>query len=97
MEEHLKTQSIFCISHEPPLVPHDLFDYTIGIGDYRPTRGAHISDLDPFWDRMRPLAYGAAGNYVIPRASILSTVKYQWPPLRICRRTSCARIPAMSF
>ncbi len=24
--------------------------------------------LDPFWDRMRPLAYGAAGNYVIPRA-----------------------------
>lgn len=68
MEANLKTQSTFCVSHEPPLVPHDLFDYTIGIGDYRPLRGAHISDLDPFWDRMRPIAYGAAGNYVIPRA-----------------------------
>lgn len=27
-----------------------------------------MSALDPFWDRMRPVAYGAAGLYVIPRA-----------------------------
>ena len=64
----LRTQRIFCVSHEPPLAPENLFDYAIGIGNYRPDRGAHISELDPFWDRMRPLAYGAAGNYAIPRA-----------------------------
>jgi hypothetical protein len=64
----LRTQRIYCVSHEPPLVPESLFDHAIGIGEYRPTRGAHVSALDPFWDRMRQLAYGAAGNYVIPRA-----------------------------
>jgi tetratricopeptide (TPR) repeat protein len=64
----LKALRSFCVSHEPPLVPEHLFDYAIGIGEYRPKRGAHVSELDPFWDRMRPLAYGAAGNYVIPRA-----------------------------
>jgi hypothetical protein len=57
----------FCVSHDTPLVPEALFDLAIGIGDYRPTRGSHISALDPFWDQARPLAYGAAGNYVIPR------------------------------
>jgi hypothetical protein len=56
------------VSHEPPLVPETLFDCAIGIGDYRPARGSCVSALDPFWDQMRPLAYGAAGNYVIPRA-----------------------------
>lgn len=61
-------QRIFCVSHEEPLVPEHHYDYAIGIGDYRPTKGAHISALDPFWDRMRPVAYGAAGNYAIPRA-----------------------------
>ena len=64
----LRTQRTFCVSHEPPLVPESLYDYAIGIRDYRPKRGAHVSVLDPFWDRMRALAYGAAGNYVIPRA-----------------------------
>jgi hypothetical protein len=57
----------FCVSHDTPLVPEALFDLAIGIGDYRPPRGLHISVLDPFWDEARPLAYGAAGNYVIPR------------------------------
>jgi hypothetical protein len=57
----------FCVSHEAPLVPEGLFDLAIGIGDYRPPRGLHVSALDPFWDKARPLAYGAAGNYVIPR------------------------------
>ncbi len=56
------------MSHAAPLVPNALYDFEIGIGDYRPTRGSHISALDSFWDGMRPLAYGAAGNYAIPRA-----------------------------
>lgn len=64
----MATQRVYCVSHETPLVPDLLADYVIGIGDYRPERGAHISALDPFWDRMRPYSYGAAGNYVIPRA-----------------------------
>jgi hypothetical protein len=64
----LRTQRTFCVSHEPPLTPEKLFDFAIGIGEYRPRRGRHVSRLDPFWDQMRPLAYGAAGNYVIPRA-----------------------------
>jgi hypothetical protein len=64
----MKTQRTFCVSHEPPLAPESLYDYAIGIGDYRPARGSHISALNTFWDRMRPFAYGAAGNYAIPRA-----------------------------
>jgi len=61
---------VFCITHEAPLVPDALADFVIGIGDYHPNprRGAHISALDSFWDKMRPYAYGAAGNYVIPKA-----------------------------
>jgi hypothetical protein len=61
---------VFCVTHEAPLVPDALIDFVIGIGDYHPTstRGVHISALDSFWDRMRPYAYGAAGNYVIPNA-----------------------------
>jgi hypothetical protein len=61
---------VFCVTHEAPLVPDALADFVIGIGDYHPTpkRGAHISALDAYWDEMRPYAYGAAGNYVIPKA-----------------------------
>lgn len=62
------SQRTYCVTHAAPLVPDHLADYIIGIGDHRPKRGAHISTLDVFWDRMRPYAYGAAGNYVIPRA-----------------------------
>jgi hypothetical protein len=58
----------YCVTHEAPLVPDHLADYIVGIGDHRPKRGAHISALDPFWDRMRPYSYGAAGSYVIPQA-----------------------------
>jgi hypothetical protein len=63
-------QRVYCVTHEAPLVPDHLADYVIGVGDYRPppARGAHVSVLDAFWDRMRPYSYGAAGNYVIPRA-----------------------------
>ena len=61
---------VFCVTHEAPLVPDSLADFVIGIGDYHPTptRGAHISALDSYWDKMRPYSYGAAGNYVIPKA-----------------------------
>ncbi len=62
------SQRTYCVTHEDPLVPDHLADYIIGIGEHRPVRGAHISALDAYWDRMRPYAYGAAGNYVIPRA-----------------------------
>jgi len=62
------SQRTFCVTHEEPLVPDHLADFVIGIGGYHPTRGAHISALDTFWDGMRPYSYGAAGNYVIPRA-----------------------------
>lgn len=64
----MKAQRTYCVSHDAPLVPPGLFDYAIGLGDYRPDRGTHISQLDEFWDNARPVAYGAAGNYVIPRA-----------------------------
>ncbi len=62
------SQLTYCVTHEAPLVPDHLADYIVGIGDHRPERGAHISKLDAYWDRMRPLSYGAAGNYAIPRA-----------------------------
>jgi hypothetical protein len=67
-EKRLAAQRTYCVTHETPLVPDHLADYIIGIGDYHPQRGAHISALDAFWDRMRPYSYGAAGNYVIPLA-----------------------------
>ncbi len=64
----MAAQRIYCVTHEAPLVPDHLADYIIGLGNYHPTRGVHVSSLDAFWDRMRPYSYGAAGNYVIPRA-----------------------------
>jgi len=60
---------IYCVTHAEPLVPEQLFDYAIGLGSYRPTRGAHVSELDTFWHESRPLSFGAAGNYCIPIAA----------------------------
>lgn len=60
---------IYCVSHAEPLVPESLYDYAIGLGSYRPVRGAHVSELDTFWHESRPLAFGAAGNYCIPIAA----------------------------
>lgn len=60
---------IYCVSHAEPLVPGSLYDYAIGLGSYRPVRGAHVSELDTFWHESRPLAFGAAGNYCIPIAA----------------------------
>ena len=64
----VRSQRVFCITHEPPLVPRHLYQHSIGIGDYRPADGTHIIELDQFWHDARPLSYGAAGNYVIPQA-----------------------------
>ena len=61
-------QRVFCVTHETPLVPDSLTDFVIGLGEYHPSRGAHIATLDPYWHQMRPYAYGAAGNYAIPKA-----------------------------
>ena len=60
---------IYCVSHAEPLVPNPLYDYAIGLGSYRPKRGAHVSELDTFWHESRPVAFGAAGNYCIPIAA----------------------------
>lgn len=68
----MKTLKNYCISHEPPLLPEKFFDYAIGLGSYRPTRGVHISQLDSYWDLNRPIAYGAAGSYVLPLVSALA-------------------------
>ena len=96
----LRTQRTYCVSHEPPLVPEPLFDHAIGIGDFRPTRGAHVSALDPFWDRMRPLAYGAAGNYAIPRAIDVEACKTEVTGIfthrKIVVRSSIGR-PALKY
>ncbi len=59
---------IYCISHQPPLLPERLYDYAIGLGDYFPERGANISAIDTFWHANRSISYGAAGSYSLPRA-----------------------------
>lgn len=72
----MTTQFTFCVSHKVPLVPEHLYDCAVGLGEYWPERGIHISTLDPYWHRMRRLAYGAAGSYSLPhaiRAKVSST------------------------
>ena len=64
----MSRQFTFCVSHKPPLVPDHLYDCGLGLGNYWPERGVHISDLDPYWHEMRGLAYGVAGNYAVRRA-----------------------------
>ena len=64
----MNRQFTFCIAHKLPLVPSHLYDCAIGLGDYWPERGVHISELDPYWHQMRKLAYGAAGSYAVRNA-----------------------------
>jgi hypothetical protein len=64
----MKTFRSYCVTHAPALVPQKLVDYTIGLGRYLPDSGASISQLDSYWHERRPVAYGAAGSYAIPRA-----------------------------
>ena len=58
----------FCISHTKPLLPEHWYDDCIALGGYRPDSALHVRQLDQFWHQARPLAYGAAGSYVVPLA-----------------------------
>jgi hypothetical protein len=58
----------FCISHKKPLLPESWYDDCISLGDFQPDSAFHVSQLDRFWHEARPLAYGAAGTYVLPIA-----------------------------
>lgn len=58
----------FCVSHKQPLLPQQWYDDCISLGDFEPDSRLHVSQLDQFWHRARPLSYGAAGSYVLPIA-----------------------------
>lgn len=58
----------FCISHEKPLLPESWYDDCIALGDFQPDSRFHVRQLDKFWHEARPLAYGAAGTYVLSAA-----------------------------
>lgn len=58
----------YCVSHKRPLLPESWYDYCISLGDFQPDSEFHVRQLDPFWHEARPLAYGAAGTYVLPIA-----------------------------
>src|SRR5271168_2430798 len=64
----MQTFRSYCVTHEPALIPPALVDYTIGLGQHTPDLGASIARLDSYWHERRPVAYGAAGSYAIPRA-----------------------------
>lgn len=69
-QQELLTPTIhrFCISHEKPLLPESWYDDCIALGDFQPDSEFHVRQLDMFWHEARPLAYGAAGTYVLPAA-----------------------------
>lgn len=58
----------FCISHEKPLLPERWYDDCISLGDFQTDSSFHVRQLDHFWHNARPIAYGAAGVYVLPIA-----------------------------
>jgi hypothetical protein len=58
----------YCVTHAPAQLPPALVDFTIGLGQHNPISGASIAELDSYWHERRPVAYGAAGSYAIPRA-----------------------------
>lgn len=58
----------FCVTHTEPLIPQSWYDDCIALGEYQPDSVSHISQLDQFWHRARPLAFGAAGSYGLPAA-----------------------------
>lgn len=58
----------FCISHKQPLLPENWYDDCIALGEFQPYSQYHVRRLDPFWHQARPIAYGAAGSYVVPIA-----------------------------
>ena len=58
----------FCVSHTKPLLPESWYDDCISLGDYQSESLSHVRQLDQFWHDARPIAYGAAGAYVVPIA-----------------------------
>jgi tetratricopeptide (TPR) repeat protein len=58
----------FCITHTTPLLPENWYDDCIALGEYQPDSASHVSRLDRFWHEARPIAYAAAGTYVLPIA-----------------------------
>lgn len=58
----------FCISHKKPVLPESWYDDCISLGDFQPDSVFHVRQLDRFWHEARPIAYGAAGTYVLPIA-----------------------------
>ncbi len=58
----------YCISHTKPLLPETWYDHCISLGDFQPESEFHVRHLDRFWHDARPVAYGAAGTYVVPVA-----------------------------
>ena len=64
----MKTQHNVCVTHTQAWIPETLVDFTIGLGPHEPRVGASIAQLDAYWHQRRPVAFGAAGSYAIPRA-----------------------------
>lgn len=58
----------YCISHKKPLLPDSWYDHCISLGEFAPESALHVRNLDHFWHEARPIAYGAAGSYVVPIA-----------------------------
>ncbi len=58
----------YCVSHQKPLLPDSWYDRCIALGNFQPNSALHVRQLDPYWDDVRPIAYGAAGSYVLPIA-----------------------------
>lgn len=58
----------FCITHKKPLLPESWYDDCISLGDFQSDSSFHVRQLDRFWHEARPIAYGAAGSYVLPIA-----------------------------
>lgn len=58
----------FCITHTAPLLPASWYDDCIALGDFQSGSALHVAQLDRFWHQARPVAYGAAGSYVVPIA-----------------------------
>jgi len=56
----------FCVSHKEPLLPEAWYDDCISLGDFQSDSLFHVSKFDRFWHEARPIAYGAAGTYVLP-------------------------------
>ena len=58
----------YCVTHTQPVLPAAWYDDCVALGDFEPDSPLHVSRLDPYWHDARPIAYGAAGSYVVPIA-----------------------------